>query len=1172
MRFAELRFPAWGPFTDLRLDMSTANVGLHVLHGHNEAGKSSALRGIRALLFGIPERTTDDFLHDGRKLRIAARLRGVDGREIDFIRRKGRKGTLLQSNGSDTFPEDALVPFLGGVTAELFEALFAMDHIGLRTGGEELRLGKGEVGESLFAAAIGGARLRRALIALDGDASALFAPRGQSQDVNRAVQQYQEATQEARDRSLSATLWTEREDALAKAQGDRGRVRERIATLRTELGRLERLREALPRLARRHDLRRSLDALGEVVDLPETFPEERREVERDLQEAVDAAATAKVDIEQLGKELAALPGEINLLKEATRIEEIHRRLGSHEKALGDRPDLVRSQRQSENEAKALLSDLKPGLDLGDLHTLRTTLPQRARIQELADAGHELAVKLETAQHKLRSLDEELVQLEAERDALPPPRDSTELNTALKAAQTEGALDRELTKARSQVATLDEQCKRDLARLDGWSGTVDDLERTPVPDEELRGQLESELLDVDKELQALRGRLKDTMSRTADLERQLSELRLAGRVPTEDDLRSCREARDELWNLVYRAWKKGHDVAAEAKRLAGNRELEESYEVAVRAADDLADRLRREAARVTQHASLSAESEATRRVTEDIRTELLAHGARREAILEKWRKAWAPTGTTPREPREMRVWLTQHHQIIERARTLRELRGDLARLEARAHEHRCALLRALTVEAGKADEGNLSLAQLVAQAQSSLDATQEAHRRRQESARNIEDLGRRRTNAQREERAARDNLERWNGDWSLEVSRLPVEVGASRVIAMQTLERLEAIFAKCRDAEGLRHRIEAIDRDAQQFNRVVSDLVGALGVSDLHAEAPEKSATQLHAMLGEARATAARRAELAKQKATKEQILREAERKATKAREQLMRLCEQARCSSADLLPAAEQRSAEARRHRAEVEGIESQLLESGGGASVEELEHEAAGVDRDALPAQIETKGREVGDLEKEERDLSERIGSLTKELEQMRGVSGATEAAERAQGLLADIHDTAERYLRLRLAYLVLRRQIARYRAEHEGPILHRASEFFGKLTRGSFNKLGVEFDDDDRAILVGVRPSSQTVRVEGMSDGARDQLYLALRLACVEQALERSEPLPLILDDVLVNFDDPRAEIALSVLAELASKHQILLFTHHAHVRDAAVRIAGSQTFVHELSSSPA
>ena len=1170
MKLLELRFLAWGPFTDLNLDLSGADGGLHILHGHNEAGKSSGLRGIRALFFGVPERTTDDFLHDGRKLRIAARLRRSNGQEIAFIRRKGRKGTLLDWSGAAALSEDALAPFLGGVTAELFEALFAMDHRGLRSGGEDLRLGKGDLGETLFAAATGGAHLRRVLAALEGDARALFAPRGQSQDINRAVQQYQEATREARERSLSAALWTEREGTLAKTQGERARVRERIAALRTELGRLSRLCEAMPKLARRRELRKSLEVLGEVVDLPEAFSEERREAERDLREATEAAERARAGLEQLGKELASLPEEVGLLKETARLEEIHRRLGSHEKAVGDRPDLVRRKRQAEDEAQAFLSDLRPGLALDDLSDLRPTLPQRARIQELAEAGHELAVRLEEAQRKLRSIDDELQRAQAECEVLPPPCDAGVLSSVLKAAQAEGHLERETAKVRSQVEDLYEQCKLELSRLGGWPGTIDDLERTPVPGEDLRGRVESELLDVNKEIKALQGRQEENTTRAADVERQLSELRFAGEVPTEGALRSARQARDEIWNLVRRAWRMEEDVTAGARQLSGDRDLVEAFEIAVRQADELADRLRREAARVAQYATLSAESEATRKAAEGIRADLDALTARREEMLERWRVAWEPTRITPREPREMRVWLDRQRQLVDQARKLREQRGHLGQLEEHASEHRFAIMRALARVGNGGNDENLGLAELVGKAQTVLDAVQERERRRRELARKIEDLRSRRADAQEEESAARDNLERWNEDWSREVSKLPVEAGTSRAIAMQTLERLEAIFAKHREADGLRHRIEAIDRDVQEFRRAVGDLVEALDAPDLRDAAPERTAAELHARLGEARATAARRAELAKQKAEKARLLREAEGNSTRATESLAKLCKRARCASPDLLPAAEQRSQDARRCRAEIDALDAQLLERGGGASVEELEREAASVDRDTLAPQIESLGRQVEDLETEEGDLSERIGSLTRELEQLRGAAGAAEAAERGQGVLANIRGAAERYLHLRLAYLLLRRQIERYRTEHQGPILRRASEFFGALTRGSFAALDVEFDEDDRAILVGMRASSQTVRVEGMSDGARDQLYLALRLACVEQAFEHSEPLPLILDDVLVHFDDPRGEVALSVLAGFAAKYQVLLFTHHDHVRSAAVRIAGPRAIVHELGMS--
>jgi uncharacterized protein YhaN len=73
-------------------------------------------------------------------------------------------------------------------------------------------------------------------------------------------------------------------------------------------------------------------------------------------------------------------------------------------------------------------------------------------------------------------------------------------------------------------------------------------------------------------------------------------------------------------------------------------------------------------------------------------------------------------------------------------------------------------------------------------------------------------------------------------------------------------------------------------------------------------------------------------------------------------------------------------------------------------------------------------------------------------------------------------------------------------------------------------------------------------------MSDGTRDQLFLSLRLAFVAQQVQSGGfALPLIMDDILVHFDDQRTRAALQVLHELAAETQILYFTHHQSVVDA-------------------
>jgi uncharacterized protein YhaN len=78
-------------------------------------------------------------------------------------------------------------------------------------------------------------------------------------------------------------------------------------------------------------------------------------------------------------------------------------------------------------------------------------------------------------------------------------------------------------------------------------------------------------------------------------------------------------------------------------------------------------------------------------------------------------------------------------------------------------------------------------------------------------------------------------------------------------------------------------------------------------------------------------------------------------------------------------------------------------------------------------------------------------------------------------------------------------------------------------------------------------------------MSEGTTDQLFLALRLAAVEQSIAAGIRMPFLADDLFVNFDDDRAEAGLRVLAELAHTTQVLFFTHHAHLREIGRRVSG-------------
>src|SRR5205085_8095329 len=94
MRIVRLNLLAFGSFSAAGLQFGRKPSAIELVYGSNEAGKSTTLRAISGLLFGIPERTRDAHRHLPSELRVGAVLEGADGRRLEVVRRKGRKGTL----------------------------------------------------------------------------------------------------------------------------------------------------------------------------------------------------------------------------------------------------------------------------------------------------------------------------------------------------------------------------------------------------------------------------------------------------------------------------------------------------------------------------------------------------------------------------------------------------------------------------------------------------------------------------------------------------------------------------------------------------------------------------------------------------------------------------------------------------------------------------------------------------------------------------------------------------------------------------------------------------------------------------------------------------------------------------------------------------------------------
>jgi len=394
---------------------------------------------------------------------------------------------------------------------------------------------------------------------------------------------------------------------------------------------------------------------------------------------------------------------------------------------------------------------------------------------------------------------------------------------------------------------------------------------------------------------------------------------------------------------------------------------------------------------------------------------------------------------------------------------------------------------------------------------------------------------------------------WRKEWSEAVKTLGLGEKTTPDEVIVTLSKFDELFKKIDDCDSLEQRIFGINRDAEQFNADVKTLIGHVA-PEWERLTPDQAAAQLSSELNRAREAATRHAQIAREIEQKGRGLREAEKEIALATEKLNGLCRQAGCETHDELEAREKLSNEFQELKKRIQALETDIVERGGGATLQQILQEVERIDTDALAAQIEELNRTLDELKRQQTELDERVGGLRSELGRIDGSSAAAEAAEEAQGVLASIREHVEDYVKLRLASLVLKQAIENYRAKNQGPLLERAGTLFTRLTLGSFSGLKTDYSENDEPVLQGVRPDGNVVDVSGMSDGTLDQLYLSLRLATLEKYLETNEPMPFIVDDILIRFDDDRARATLEVLADLSKKTQVLFFTHHARLAELA------------------
>jgi uncharacterized protein YhaN len=408
---------------------------------------------------------------------------------------------------------------------------------------------------------------------------------------------------------------------------------------------------------------------------------------------------------------------------------------------------------------------------------------------------------------------------------------------------------------------------------------------------------------------------------------------------------------------------------------------------------------------------------------------------------------------------------------------------------------------------------------------------------------------------------------WTREWAQAIDGLGLKPDVHPEQATEAFDQLLAFFEKLDKSEELRKRIYGIDQVSEKFKKKVFEIADSIGFKRDGQEAITIAA-QLNRDLNGAREARASLKKIETQEKEIKEEIEDADITIRTAREQLASLRDQARVETDDELESAGESSRKMRELQQKFDTLEQELTRNGDGLSIPELEKEAGESDIDSIEGELERVSAELKELQANRDTLRDQRQTVRNEIKAKDGSPVAANASEEAEQQLATMVSGVEQYLRLQIAALILEQRIEDYRKKNQAPVLARAGELFSKLTLGSYANLRDELDESGKPILLGVRPDDAEVSVGGMSDGTRDQLYLSLRLATLEQHLSRGEPMPFVVDDILIGFDDNRTRICLEVLAELAVSTQVLLFTHHRRVLELAGELnAQAGIFKHEL-----
>ncbi len=199
------------------------------------------------------------------------------------------------------------------------------------------------------------------------------------------------------------------------------------------------------------------------------------------------------------------------------------------------------------------------------------------------------------------------------------------------------------------------------------------------------------------------------------------------------------------------------------------------------------------------------------------------------------------------------------------------------------------------------------------------------------------------------------------------------------------------------------------------------------------------------------------------------------------------------------------------------------------------------------------TVEEQLGELERQLRDMKDQLEQLREQRVQLKTridhlASGETlsEFNYQYHRMAGELEEYAREWAVTVVTQHVMQKAMEVYEREKQPAVLKQASRYLQTITGGRYIRVLAPLNENKIEVE---RVDGRRLEPVYLSRGTVEQLYLAMRFALVEE-YGNHIILPMILDDIFVNFDPVRTKQAIRAVQEVASQRQVFFFSCHPHI----------------------